>query len=329
MHGILVALFFSMSLLRVDAPAASAQSDSTDAFRIQWEGEYPPATGVTNRRLSRFLTGLLLGDRTEGMRQPFNLWVKGDGDLVAVDQTTGSLWILSRDGRSEQARDKDGSRNSLVGICQGPGGHLLITDPEGGQILRLDGKKLIPVWDSLTLRRPTGIAWLPSRSEIWVCETGAHCIAVLDAQGRLLKHIGTRGNGPGAFNYPTFLCWDGMGRVYVVDSMNFRIQVFSATGEFESCFGAQGDGSGDMARPKGVATDSRGHIYVVDALFHGVQVFDPEGAFLTAFGGMGQGHGEFWLPSGIQIDARDHIFVADTYNGRIQEFSLQKQTLPE
>ena len=66
------------------------------------------------------------------------------------------------------------------------------------------------------------------------------------------------------FNFPTFIWIDNKGIVYLVDTMNYRIQILDKTGNFIFSFGSIGDATGYFARPKGIATDSHGNIYVAD-----------------------------------------------------------------
>ena len=179
--------------------------------------------------------------------------------------------------------------------------------------------------DSIALDQPTGIACNRTSGDVWVVETGAHQLLHFNSQGQLIARIGERGPGPGQFNFPTFIWIDQEGRIYLVDSMNSRIQLLDPAGAYLGSFGEPGDATGYMARPKGIATDSRGHIYVADALFHAVQIFDRQGNFLYSFGSQGQGTGEFWMPAGLYIDQQDHIYVADSYNGRVQMFELVKK----
>jgi sugar lactone lactonase YvrE len=119
-------------------------------------------------------------------------------------------------------------------------------------------------------------------------------------------------------NFPTYLWHGDAGRLYLTDSMNFRVQWFSLDGAYGGAFGRMGDVTGSMSRPKGVATDRDGHVYVVDALHAALQVFDPEGRLLYTTGEAGHEAGEFWLPSGLWVDGSDRIYVADTHNHRIQ-----------
>ena len=120
------------------------------------------------------------------------------------------------------------------------------------------------------------------------------------------------------FNHPVDITIDREGMVYVVDSMNFRVQIFDKSGRFNSSFGRHGDGTGDFGRPKGIAVDRDGNIYVADALFDTVQIFDRLGNFLLNFGSVGKTAGRFWLPSGLFVDDGNKIYVGDSYNSRVQ-----------
>jgi DNA-binding beta-propeller fold protein YncE len=123
------------------------------------------------------------------------------------------------------------------------------------------------------------------------------------------------------FNFPTHLWADAKGKLYVSDTLNYRVQVF-ANGEFLGAFGQQGDRPGYFAHSCGIATDSFGNIYVTDRQFENVQIFNPQGEILMAFGQEGTAPGQFWLPAGIFIDSRNRIYVADSFNKRIQIFEL-------
>jgi DNA-binding beta-propeller fold protein YncE len=218
---------------------------------------------------------------------------------------------------------------SLVGICFFPGNKMLFTDSYLNKIFvyNPDKKEIRTLNDSIILDQPTGIAYSEINHEIWVVETRAHYISVLDDKGRRKRTIGKRGVEPGEFNYPTSIWIDKTGKAYVIDALNFRVQIFSKDGDLISFFGENGDGGGNLARPKGIATDSYGNIYIVDALFNTVQIFDISGNFLHAFGSQGKDQGEFWMPSGIYVDDSNYIYVADSYNSRVQVFQFQNGDL--
>jgi sugar lactone lactonase YvrE len=318
-------ILFMIAGLNIPAGTLSAQSEQ--GFTIRWINQFPAVGGLEKRTVGERLGKLLFGERSLTLVKPFGVVAVDPQDFWILDQGAGTI-VHVEDGKGKLNRLLDHTRQgfpSLVGFCFGKDGELYYTDSKLNCVGRISEDVTTLFTDTMLLMQPTGIAFSSATGQIWVVETAAHRIAIFDQDGTLVRRIGTRGSGPGTYNFPTFIWIDREGKVYIVDSMNFRIQILDQRGEFLACFGENGDASGQLARPKGVATDSHGNIYVADALFHVVQIFDPEGKFLYSFGGQGQGEGEFWMPAGIYIDSEDQIFVADSYNSRIQVFKLEKQ----
>ena len=84
---------------------------------------------------------------------------------------------------------------------------------------------------------------------------------------------GGLGGGAGQFSAPRGLDIDGLGRLYVADSSNHRIQVFDSLGTFITQVGGFGVGPGQFNAPRGVAIGSRGALYVTDTDNNRVQKF--------------------------------------------------------
>jgi len=295
--------------------------------QVKWVKQWP-APGKIQRPLTfkdRF-NSIFLGKKPLVLTRPVSVVAYNPEDYWILDQGSGSVFHLQGEvGDIPHFLQKAGyDFSSLVGICAITPEGILFTDSHANKIYRMlpDKKKLQVLNESLLLEQPTGIAYSALTSEIWVVETNAHCLTILNLKGEILKKIGARGVAAGEFNYPTHIWISKAGLVYVVDAMNFRIQVLNTSGDVISIFGQPGDASGYFSRPKGIATDSYGNIYIVDALFHAVQVFDLKGDFLYTLGNQGRKEGEFWMPSGIFIDGNDYIYVADCYNSRVQIFQL-------
>ena len=108
--------------------------------------------------------------------------------------------------------------------------------------------------------------------------------------------------------------------LYVVDTLNHRVQALTANGEFVSKWGALGDAEGQFNMPWGIAIDISGDVYVTDWRNDRVQKFDAEGNFLMAFGASGGDEGQFNRPNGIAVDADGDIYVCDWLNDRVQVF---------
>jgi DNA-binding beta-propeller fold protein YncE len=217
--------------------------------------------------------------------------------------------------------------NSPVGIAYDSGGRrLLVADSVEKAIFVFDNQgKFIGELAPGQLKHPCGLAVDRTNGEIFVADVGAHQIIVLSPTGHIIQRLGARGDAPGQFNYPTYVAMDAKGRLYVSDSLNFRVQQFTPHLDPLRQFGKQGDMPGYFAQPKGLALDAENHLYVVDSQFEAVQIFDDSGQLLLNFGEQGKDRGEFWLPTSIFIDHNNRIWVTDSYNHRVQVFDY----LPE
>jgi len=314
------------TLGRAPETEVSSTFEATHSLSIIRIDQFSTTADMTNKPgLTERLANILFGKKHFRLAQPVGVLADNPDMLCVTDQLAGIILIDRSRGKFELPKaDKYEVLPSPVGICRGHNDAIFITDSKLEKVFKLEGdsNKRKILGDGILLSRPTGILYESMKRQAWVVETGAHRISVLDSAGNRVKVLGSRGTGPGEFNFPTFICAGADGTIYIVDSMNFRVQLFSNDGEFIGMFGEGGDATGYLARPKGIATDSYGHIYLVDGLFHAVQVFDKEGNFLYTFGSQGNGDGEFWLPVGIHIDDHDRIYVADSYNSRIQIFQL-------
>ena len=334
MHGLKRKVVYSILVLIIIIPDGFTQAINHDTLQgsigapyIKWVSLWPsPGKKNNTKGFRNRFNKIFLGKNIPFLSKPVSVMAYDSNAFWILDQANNSIFHVEKGvGDIPHFISNSGyDLSSLVGICSLPDMKLLITDSHAQKIYKiLPGEKEIQLLnDTLVLNQPTGIAYSKVKNEIWVAETSAHRVAVLNDKGELLKRVGSRGTAPGEFNFPTHIWIDQAGNVYIVDAMNFRVQVLNKDGEIISVFGEAGDATGYLSRPKGIATDSYGHIYIVDALFHVVQVFDIQGNFLYKFGNQGQGEGEFWLPSGIYIDDQNYIYIADSYNSRIQVFQL-------
>lgn len=268
----------------------------------------------------------------ETMLSPYAVCTDGGERLFVADSNGRVLHVLDMATRQYQRWRPGGAQTRFghpTGVAYDPAGRLYVADAADACIHVFDTRgAYLGRIGSGVLSRPAGVAFDPRTQRLFVADVTVHQVVVLSSNGTPLMRIGQRGVGPGQFNYPTNVALDGQGRLYVSDSLNFRVQQFDPEMRFARQIGSQGDQPGYFAHPKGLAVDSADHLYVVDASFEAVQVFNAEGQLLMDFGSEGRGRGEFWLPSGIFIDAADRIWVADTYNRRVQVFDYLPEDRP-
>ena len=258
--------------------------------------------------------------------RPNSLAVDGSGRLYILDQGIPRVSVV--DLKTMRAvhfgTEGDGKLIMPVAVAVDAKENVYVTDSETSKVNRYsaDGRFTGVLGADGLFKRPTGIVCDNKSGRVFVVDTGAQDIKVLDLTGRHLFDFGGRGDGDGQFNYPTHIAVDQSGKIYVTDALNFRIQIFDQDGRFLRKFGKHGDTYADFERPKGVAVDSFGNIYVADAAQDMIKIFDSSGKLLLFFGETGRIPGNFIMPLGLAIDDHNNIYVTDTYNMRVQAFRL-------
>lgn len=130
---------------------------------------------------------------------------------------------------------------------------------------------------------------------------------------------------------------DGVGNVYVADTLNHTIRKISSNGTVTTIAGAAGywgtaDGIARDARfnrPQGVAIDSLGNIYVADTGNHVIRKVSATGLVSTVAGTTGAAGyvddtgtaARFNGPQSLTVDTGGNLYVADTGNGRIRKIT--------
>jgi sugar lactone lactonase YvrE len=305
--------------------------------RIAYKGEIATSADLKPPRQFGGPVGeALFGKRAvRSMLTPYAVCTDGADLLFVADSNAQVVHVFDLKTRKYARRGPANERRRFaqpVGVAHEGGGgrgRLFVADSAAGCVYILDrqGYTLRTVRGEF-LSRPCGLAYDARRRLLFVADAGLHQVVVLSRDGALVSRLGRRGTAPGEFNFPTNVALDSQSRLYVSDSLNFRVQQFGPQLNLLRTIGSKGDLPGYFAQPKGIAVDSHDHLYVVDANFEAIQVFDDAGQLLMTFGQEGRGPGEFWLPTGIFIDKQDRIWVADSYNRRVQVFEYFSEAGP-
>jgi hypothetical protein len=153
-----------------------------------------------------------------------------------------------------------------------------------------------------------------------------------DKNGRFIKSVGTRGNGPLQFSTPHAMAVDAKGLVYVADRGNSRIVVLDNDLNQKAVYDTVG-------APWAVCISNGAHQYLYSSnSFPTGNNFDQapttgevykmelDGSVLGRFGTAGHGPKEF--SSIHQMDCRnpDEIFVAEITQWRVKKINLRPQS---
>jgi len=309
---------------RISWPAAPETARLEYAGVLIGESNFIKSEGARDGAGIRFLRWVAgIGGRKREVRQllrPQSGVVDQTGRILVTDAGRQAVLVFD-ESQSNLMIWNDagigGTFQSPVGIAVRNDGHILVADADLGYVVVLSPEgTAVTEFGGGILQRPTGVAINPENGEIFVSDTGAHDVKVFNNSGSYIRSIGSPGTGPGEFNGPSHLKFDG-GRLFVTDTFNARVQVLTAAGEPLVQLGQRGLYVGNLVRPKGVTTDSDGNVYIVESYYDHLLIFDTSGSLLLPIGGTGSGSGQFFLPAGIWSDSTDRIFVADMFNGRV------------
>lgn len=173
---------------------------------------------------------------------------------------------------------------------------------------------------------------------LYVLDSRNHRIQVFDRDGKYVKTIGRRGQGPGEFNLPSSISFDPAGNLYVVESGPGRVQVIAPDGKILKTLKMEESGisnahilssgqilsagSGGAIRMMRIRTGETGKNDVLPPL---VKVFDAEGKPLREFG-KATDFGELMVNDRANntvssVGAADHVFLVFPYQNRIDKYS--------
>lgn len=192
---------------------------------------------------------------------------------------------------------------------------------------------------------PKGIAISPN-GDIYVCDTGNHCIRKVSASGVVSTFAGVPAspgykNGPGTvaqFDTPIGIAYNPDGALYVSDFGNDRIRLISRAGVVSNFAGAEPpsppatpqllDGPGAFALldgPQGILVDANKDLFVAEEGNHALRKILLENVVTTEWGSTVPGDADdafglasFKLPTGIVYDGKSLFYVADAGNHTIR-----------
>jgi sugar lactone lactonase YvrE len=298
-----------------------------DAPRIRFVTAYQGVNDFKKKKAG-WKSALLGPDAQKHVDQllkPYGVAAAKDGRVFVTDTAARRVFVFNPVEKSVGFIGESGAGkiSKPVGVAVDDAGTVFVADATLKRVFgyALDGHMSIAIGHDGELQNPSGLAIDRQRNQLYVADAKKHQVLCYSSEdGRFIRALGKRGTEQGEFNFPTNLAVDRQGRLYVADTLNFRVQIFDASGAFVKSIGSQGDGPGHLNRAKGVGVDSEGNIYIADTSFNNFQVFDGEGNILLFVGTTGTGPGEFLLPAGLFVDDEDRIYIADQGNARVQVF---------
>ena len=299
--------------------------------RIRYVTSYRGADDFNTKKKPSGWKALVFGqdsaapEMPDTLVKPYGVAASRNGLVYVTDTASRRVFVFDAERRAVSfIGDRQPAKLAKpTGIAVDASGTVFVADATHNRVFGYSpsGELVVAIGRDGELENPAGMAIDGNRRLLYVADSKKHqvfCYSTVD--GSAVRTIGRRGSEPGEFNFPTNVFVDKEGRLYVTDTLNFRIQSFDPEGKPLNAFGTLGDTPGSLNRPKGVGVDDEGHIYVADTSFNNFQIFDQEGQLLLFVGSVGSAPGEFFLPAGLFIDARNRVYVVDQGNARVQVF---------
>jgi uncharacterized protein (TIGR03437 family) len=258
------------------------------------------------------------------LNAPSGVALDASGNLWIAD--TGNGWIRMVASGSGQITTVLGGGGSLVTPIQigfDTNAVMLIADASGYRIREWfgsgtglttiagagfagDGGDGYPATATL-LSAPRGVTE-SANGTIYIADTGNHRVQRIF--GSVLVTVagngypGFNGDGPGqgvTLNYPSGLCVDAAGNLYIADTGNNRIRKVTPDGNVTTILGPS-----QVNGPRGVAVDSSGNLWVADSGNHRVVAVGPGLPFTVVAS-------QLQTPSALAVDpGSGAVYVADS-----------------
>lgn len=217
-----------------------------------------------------------------------------------------------------------------AGVEDGVKGNQIFKFSQNGEILMTLGQPGIRGDGPNLFNEPSDLAIAPN-GDLYIADghinpESNRRIVHLDSSGQFIEAWGSRGIGPLQFDCPHSLAIDSMGRIYVGDRTNNRLQVLSPTGELLAVWEHFG-------RPSGVRIHDD-ILYVVDSesravegqygfnpgYHRGIRIGSVHDGIVSEFIPDPAPHDATSFPEGISVDKNGVIWGASVGDRKVTKF---------
>jgi uncharacterized protein (TIGR03437 family) len=304
---------------------------------------------------------------------PYGVAVDGSGNFFIADalnnrirevSTSAIITTVAGDGTFGYSGDGGAATNAQLtdpfSIAVDGLANFFITDVGNNRVRKVSARGTITtvagtgtsgfsgdggIATSAQLYSPNGVA-VDGSGNLFIADTNNNRIRKVSPIGIITTIAGTgargfSGDGGAAVNAklgnPYGVVVDGLGNLFIADSLNFRIRKVDKSGIITTVAGTgsnsfSGDGgaaaSASLSNPSRVAVDGLGDLFITDAGNYRVRMVDTNGTITTIAGTGAPGFSgdggtatsaQLNFPNGIAVDGFGDLFIADEANFRIRK----------
>ena len=209
---------------------------------------------------------------------PWGIAITLNGQTFIADCSTHQIHVFDEQRKHMRSFGQHGSENGqlnsptgiavdddgLVYVCNGNNSRIEVFGTDGTYVKQFGVGHLSYPW-GVTL----------NNKQVYVADSGSNRISVFTLEGQLIRTIGSRGSGPGQFNWPTAVAISPDGDMYIADNNNHRVQVLSPDGVFQREFG-----KGQLNSPRDILISADGLVLLADTCNNRVIIFNITGQLI-------------------------------------------------
>ena len=169
------------------------------------------------------------------------------------------------------------------------------------------------------MNQPVGICI--SQNKVFATQFSGHCINMYELEGKLIKSVGSEGNGELQFKYPHGLdVSDRNNNIYVCDCYNHRIQILTEELKYHSMLGI------DLLKYPHDVKVTRDRVLVLDRSDRCMFVFNSDHVLTNKLITRGDGK-QTYYPLCFDIDRECNIIMSDARNHCVYVFNQEGEQI--
>lgn len=240
--------------------------------------------------------------------------VNKHGNLVVVDHGAAAVKIF--DPSTGDLKHSFGAKQlvSPWAVTTTESGKIVVTDPGSGslKVFSRSGKFLLDSEPAFHLLEPYGVAYQRNSKELVVGDKGTNCLYVHNPRGVVTDIVTKSDDNNSSLNFPSYVCYDDAGNLYVSDFANHRVSVYDAQRQFLYSYGK---GDAELCNPRDVLVDRRGNLLVVDSGNCCVHLVDKHGQFVDYVVSSDDGLSD---PQALALTTEGHLVVSERTTGLVK-----------